>query len=257
MNKRQSKNTLRLRPIFLFLTLFIMPQISGCYTAPSKGHTESIREFVLASNMRERDNVIPEYKLGFGDVIEVNFFNNEKFDEMVTVRPDGRITVKRLGDMYVAGMTPSRLDTLLSERYARYIREPEITVIVRNFGGYKFYVLGEVKQPGGFELERDMTVMEALAMAGGTNQHANLKSVLILRPVEPNKVRAYRVDVTKLVKGGDRSLNKDIYFLQAKDVVYIPKTFVANISLFLKNVFDGVLPPVDIYLRALWWSKYD
>src|SRR3990172_184244 len=108
MNKRQSKNTLCLRPIFLFLTLFIMPQISGCYTAPSKGHTESIREFVLASNMRERDNVIPEYKLGFGDVIEVNFFNNEKFDEMVTVRPDGRITVKRLGDMYVAGMTPSR-----------------------------------------------------------------------------------------------------------------------------------------------------
>ena len=91
---------------------------------------------------------MPEYRLGFGDEIEVKFFNNAQFNEMITVRPDGRITLEKIGDIYVTGMTPSQLDSLITTTYADIIRDPEVTVFVRKFGSYQTYILGEVGDPG-------------------------------------------------------------------------------------------------------------
>ena len=85
----------------------------------------------------------PEYLLGFGDVIEIKFFRNTEFNETVTVRPDDRISLQKVGELEVSGMTPSQLDSVITAIYSEFVLEPEVTVIVRQFGGQNFYVLGK------------------------------------------------------------------------------------------------------------------
>lgn len=197
----------------------------------------------------------PEYRLGFGDLIEIKFFNNDRFNERVRVRPDGRITLEKVGDLYVAGMTPSHLDSLITEVYAEIILKPDVTVIVREFGGSRIYVLGEVNLPGGYAMQQDMNFLQAIATAGGAKDGAKLSSVMVLRKGKNGVINAFRVDLSRALKGRKIPGNPGIS-LQPQDVIYVPKTFVANVSTFMKQVYDGLLPPVDAYLRYLFWSRY-
>lgn len=194
-----------------------------------------------------------EYRLGFGDVIDVKFFNNNQFNETLTVRPDGRISMQKVGDIYVAGMTPMELGRRITEIYAKIIKDPEVTVIVRNFGGYQVYVLGEVKSPGAFPLQRSLTVLQSLALAGGHKETAMLKSILLLRRQQDGKIDVQRLDLSQ---NSAAAIQKNDLFLEASDIIYVPKTFIANVNTFLDQAFSGIIPPLDIYLRAAWWSRW-
>lgn len=231
--------------LFLFLSMGCAASHYGRY--PLEGASGKTNTTPATDNQK-----FPEYRFGFGDVIEVKFFRNEQFNETVKVRPDGRISLEKVGELNVTGMTPFQLDTVLTRLYGSFIRNPDITVIVREFGGYQVYVLGEVAAPGGFEIQRNMTILQALAVAGGPKVSAKLNSVIVLRRERTNDISAFRVDLTKPMKPKYESdvLQNDI-FIQPQDVVYVPKTFIANVSTFMKQVYDGVLPPVDLYLRAL------
>lgn len=204
-----------------------------------------------ASFQQHSQQGIPEYKLGFGDVIEVKFFNNEKFNETVTVRPDGRISLQKVGDILVAGMTPSELDMLITNAYSQIVKRPDVTVIVRQFGGYQVFVLGEVNKPGGFPLQQNMTILQAIAMAGGKKDTAKMGSVMILRRDENGELTAVKVNLADVVKGKSTE-NIPVH---AQDIVYVPKTFVANVSTFINQVFDGALPPLNAYLQVLFWTR--
>lgn len=202
-----------------------------------------------------KQTVVPEYKLGFGDVVEIKFFNNDQFNELVSVRPDGRITMEKIGDIFVTGMTPSKLDSLITVTYADIIINPDVTVFVRQFGGYKIYVLGEVNSPGGYALERNMTVLQALAASGGFKTTARLGNVMVLRQGKNGAVDAFKIDVTDFLNGENINLETEDLYLQPQDILYVSSTFIADVSTFLTQVYDGLLPPVDVYLRALWWSQ--
>ncbi|MCB0258645.1 MAG: polysaccharide biosynthesis/export family protein [Calditrichaeota bacterium] len=207
----------------------------------------SIDSLSVAAAWHNSEAETPEYRLGFGDVLDIRFFNSAQFDQTVTVRPDGRISILRLGDVYVNGMTPSQLDSIITEKYAEIIIDPDITVIVREFGAYQVYVLGEVNRSGGIALRREMTLLQAIAAAGGPNNYAKLSSVMLLRRDGKGEVEAVRIDLTKSLSGEAPS---DLP-VQAQDIIYLPKTFVASASVFMRQVYDGVLPPIDSYLRGV------
>ena len=194
----------------------------------------------------------PEYQLGYGDVVEVKFFRSPQFNETVTVRPDGRISLQRIGDVYVAGMTPARLDRLITQSYNEILVDPDVTVFVRNIGSHKVYVLGEVQQPGGYPVERDMTVLQTLASAGGPKESAKLKNIIILRQSPDKSLLPIMVNLTSSLKhggaNGDAAQNITI---QARDIIYVPKTAIASVSSFMNQIYNGILPPVDLYLRAV------
>lgn len=194
-----------------------------------------------------------EYRLGFGDIIEVKFFNNNQFNETLAIRPDGRISMQKIGEIFVAGMTPLELSQRITEVYAKIIKDPEVTVIVRNFGGHQVYVLGEVKSPGAFPLQRNLTVMQSLALAGGQKETAMLKSILLLRRQADGKIDVRRIDLSQ---NSPAAIQKNDLYLEAADIIYVPKTFIANINTFLDQAFSGIIPPLDIYLRAAWWSRW-
>jgi hypothetical protein len=97
--------------------------------------------------------------------------------------------------------------------------------------------------------------LQALAAAGGPKETAQLSSVMILRRGEGQSVNALKVDLTNATKGANGAISIDNFHVQGQDVIYVPKTFIASASAFLKRVYDGLLPPVDIYLRAAWLSQ--
>lgn len=193
-----------------------------------------------------------EYRLGYGDVLEIKFFNNEEFNTEVTVRPDGRITLQRVGDIKVTDMTPMELARLISKKYAEILVEPEVTVTVKQFGGNTVYVLGEVRNPGSYVVQRNMTLLRAIASAGGPTNEANLSSVMLIRMLDEKRVAAIRSDLTQALARKDTSPDLEI---RPYDIVYVPKTFIGNIRAFMTQVYDTVIPPLDLYARSVFWSR--
>lgn len=196
----------------------------------------------------------PEYQLGRGDVVEAKFFTNERFNETVTVRPDGRITLERVGDIYAAGMTPTALDSLITTAYASILHDPEVTVFVRQVGGDRVYVLGEVNAPGGYPVVRDMTVLQSIAAAGGTRRGARLGSVVVLREGAEDGVLL--LDLEKyLANGNGRPLSADLQ-VQPHDIVYVPKTTFHSFNDYMVALWDGSLRPVELLLNAAAFGAF-
>jgi protein involved in polysaccharide export with SLBB domain len=245
---------------FLLITLIVSGTF-GCSSSATTGQTYFRDVSSLDSGSAE---AVPEYRLGCGDEIEVKFFNNEQFNELIAVRPDGRITLERIGDIYVNGMTPSQLDSLVTVTYADIIRQPDVTVFVRRFGSYQVYVLGEVKNPGAYPVERNMTIVQVLSVAGGVPFSGAMGSVMVLRQGRNEEIKAVKIDVNYYLAGGrlrlttlEREIDISVndFFIQPMDIVYVPRTPIASIVEFLEEIYRGVLPPIDTYLRAVWWTR--
>lgn len=190
----------------------------------------------------------PEYRIGALDELEIRVRYHERLNVIVKVRPDGRITLEDLGDFLVADMTPVELDNAITTAYSEVIHEPEVTVFVRSFAGLSAYILGEVRNPGIVELRPKMTVLQALAAANGPIRGAKMSSVMRLRRDAAGQLQARRLDLNSAAV--KNAAHEDIY-LQPEDIIFVPKTFFASANDFLTQVYDGLLPPLDVYLRAL------
>jgi protein involved in polysaccharide export with SLBB domain len=246
--------------LFSQLMLMVVGAI-GCSSSAATGQTYFRDMSSLESGSAA---TVPEYRLGFGDEIEVKFFSNDQFNELISVRPDGRISLERIGDIYVNGMTPSQLDSLVTLTYGDIILNPDVTVFVRRFGSYPVYVLGEAKNPGAYPVERNMTIVQVLSVAGGVPFSGAMGSVMVLRQGRNEEIKAVKIDVNYYLAGGRlrlTTLEKEIdisvndFFIQPMDIVYVPRTPIASIVEFLEEIYRGVLPPIDTYLRAVWWSR--
>jgi len=199
--------------------------------------------------------LIPEYRLGFGDVIEVKFFDQDRFNETVAVRPDGRITLQRVGDVFVAGMTPTTLDSLITATYTQVLRAPDVSVFVRQFSKYQVYLLGEVRTPGGYPLQPGMTLVQSLALAGGVTKTARLGEVVVLRQGAAGGANGFKVDLGPHLDPGRSAAMDSLVYLQPQDIVYVPKTALGTLNDFLTQVWSGLTPPLDTYLRWLWLER--
>jgi polysaccharide biosynthesis/export protein PslD len=191
---------------------------------------------------------MPEYRIGILDELEIRVRYHDRLNGVVKVRPDGRITLEDIGDVYVANMTPTELDTIITKAYSDLIHAPEVTVIVRSFASLSVYVLGEVRNPGAIELKPKMTVLQALAATSGPIRGAKMNSVMMLRRDTTGVLKAVRLD---LKASAVKKAEYQDLFVQPEDIIFVPKTFIASVDEFLTQVYAGVLPPLDIYFRAL------
>jgi len=215
--------------------------------APEAEPPVELEELVVTKPPAEPET-IPEDRLGYGDVIQVRFFYNPNLDETLTVRPDGRITLPRMGDVLVVGMTPTQLDELITEKYSEIVRNPDVTVIVLKVGEEVVYVLGEVNDPGGYTLSpQGTTVLGAIAQAQGFKPSAKLNSVIIIKKNIQGVPVADRVNLTRAIGSGSM---KDDPLLEGNEIVYVPATFIAQVNTFLEQFFTKMMPPMDFYLKG-------
>ena len=121
------------------------------------------------------------YVIGAEDVIFVKVWRDNDVSGQFLVRPDGRISVPLIGDVTATDRTPEQLEKDISERLAKFIKDPQVNVGILSVGSKKYFILGEVNKPGAFPLVVPTNVLEALVNAGGFRDFANESKILILR----------------------------------------------------------------------------
>ncbi|HXH06372.1 MAG TPA: polysaccharide biosynthesis/export family protein [Vicinamibacterales bacterium] len=122
-----------------------------------------------------------DYRLAIGDKLRVEVYREPQLSQSVEVRPDGKITMPLVGDIAAAGLTTNELAGALTQRLRDYLTNPVVTVAVVEATPPYVYVVGEVNNPGAIPLRTPLTVLQALAMAGGFKDFANTKKIRILR----------------------------------------------------------------------------
>jgi polysaccharide export outer membrane protein len=160
-----------------------------------------------------------EYVIGPADVLEIAVWNNTLISRTVPVRPDGKISLPVLNDVQAAGLTPMQLQSFLSKALAAYIQTPEVSVIVREVHSFQVSVIGQVKTPGRYELTSRITVLDALAMAGGLSEYADRGRIIILRREGANtKQIPFAYD--KLTPGNG-SKGQENFFVRPDDIILV------------------------------------
>jgi len=122
-----------------------------------------------------------EYRIGAGDMLHLFVWKEPDLSHEITVRFDGKVTVPLLGDVEAAGRTPQELGDDIARGLGRYLAAPQVTLSVVQANSARFYVLGLVGHPGEFPLTRRITVLQALAIAGGFKEYARTDGIVIIR----------------------------------------------------------------------------
>lgn len=188
-----------------------------------------------------------EYVLAVGDQIAMRMAYHKEFDTDAVVRPDGRVTFPIVGDVMAAGYTPSKLDSVVTGDYARIIKNPDVVIIVKVYSDQLVYVLGEVVRPGAYEVQRGMTASQAIAQAGGATPIGKLTDVVLIRRETPYKAAGAKLDLERFLEDGD--FTADAY-LRAYDIVYVPKTKIGSMSVWMDNFFKGWTQPLSLIVRG-------
>jgi polysaccharide biosynthesis/export protein len=123
----------------------------------------------------------PNYSIAPEDVLTIDVWKEPEISRTVPVRRDGKISLPLLNDLQAAGLTPTQLGAEIVEKLRATIVHPQVTVIVAQMSSLRIYILGQVTRGGAYPLVPDMTVMQALSIAGGFTPYANLKKIYIMR----------------------------------------------------------------------------
>jgi polysaccharide export outer membrane protein len=153
-----------------------------------------------------------------GDILKIAVWGEEDLQGEVLVTPDGGFSFPLVGHLNSTGKTATELQDLVSERLAKYVSSPIVTVSIGQINGNKIYVIGQVKTPGAFVMNHTLDVMQALSMAGGATPFAALNDILILRRGSAGQV-ALTFKYSDVSRG--RNLEQNIQ-LQSGDVVVVP-----------------------------------
>jgi polysaccharide export outer membrane protein len=125
---------------------------------------------------------LPEgYVIGAEDVLNVVFWRDKEMSAEVVVRPDGKISLPLINDVQAAGLTPEQLRQQLEKAASKYVAEPNAAVVVKTINSRKAYITGNVIKPGGYPLADGMTVLQLIAVAGGLQEYADSKNIVLMR----------------------------------------------------------------------------
>lgn len=158
------------------------------------------------------------YKIGNGDILEIVTWKEPDFTKEIMVRLDGKITFPLLDDITVAGLTPLEVKAEIENGLKEYVTAPIVTVSVKAAESQKFYILGEISKTGEYKLVKDLTVLQAFALAGGFTEWASKKEIILIRH-EEGEEKIIRVNYKNIARGRDFSQN---IFIQANDTIIVP-----------------------------------
>ena len=179
-----------------------------------------------------------DYRIGRQDLLEIKVFDVEELNQTVRVSDDGSISMPLLGRLVVAGLTKTELEQMLARLLGeRYVRDPQVTVFVREYESKKIAVTGAVKKPGTFEMLGRKTLLEMISMAGGLDTDLG-KEIIVFRQADERPTERIALDLEQLVYRADPALN---LVLQPNDIVYVP--VVEKMRIFV----SGAVRNPDVY----------
>jgi protein involved in polysaccharide export with SLBB domain len=176
------------------------------------------------------------YRLSPGDEITLRFPLAPELNTIVVLAPDGSATAPLLGSEQLAGLTAAQARDKLTKDYASTLRTPLIDLSINTFGSSQIYVGGEVKDPGAKPVKGLLSLNQAVIAAGGVNETAKTGRIVVLRqaPGEPQP-HMLVLDLRRL--RDDTRLK-----IQPGDVVFVPRSSIAEVDLFVKQYITSLLP---------------
>jgi polysaccharide export outer membrane protein len=189
---------------------------SGQQSQPSAGVADPTLAVTGGSKPAGAASVdVKTYVIGAEDQIAVTVWDVPKLSAPYLVRPDGKITMPLIGDIQASGFTPDQLQRTLAEKLKeKYIQSPDVTVLVLQVNSKKYYIHGEVNQPGAYPLIVPTTVLEGLANGHGFRDFASVKKIRILRGTQQ-----FRFNYKEVTQGKRTEQN---IFLQPGDQIIVP-----------------------------------
>lgn len=180
-----------------------------------------------------------ELRFVVGDELQVTLPFYEDEDVTTRVAPDGNIYIPLIGSVQAVNRTPAALEAELEARYTEFLRFPEVGVVPTDFGNRLVFVGGEVDDPGAFVLQGPTGVLEAIFQADGFLNTAYKKNVVLIRR-GPNNLPMMRfLDLDAFANEGVPTENT---LLRPFDIVFVPKSPIAKINLFVAQYIEGVVP---------------
>ena len=173
---------------------------------------------IVASVSALAQDASPDYKLHAGDSITVSVWKELELQRKVIIRPDGRFSFPLAGEVQAAGRSADEVRVDIENQLKKYIPEPAVAVMVEDVSGNRVYVIGQVTKPGMYVMNPQLTVIQALSLAGGGTPFAKLDNISVIRGTgTAQKVMPFRYD--QVVEG--KSLQQNVT-LQSGDVVLVP-----------------------------------
>ena len=166
----------------------------------------------------------PAYRINPGDDVEVFVWGDERLQRTMRILPDGTFSFPLVGQVTAAGQLPADLERMITARLRPQYKDvvPQVTVSVKNPSGYQFSVVGKVKSPGTFTPGRYVNALEAISIAGGPSEFAQVANVRILRKDGP-RVTTVRPRIAAVLKGDMSQLTPDdIPYIRSGDTLIVP-----------------------------------
>jgi polysaccharide export outer membrane protein len=176
------------------------------------------------------------YRVNPSDVLELTFSLTPEFNQTVIVQPDGYISLRGVGDVSAAGQTLPELTESLKAAYSKILQDPEIAIDPKEFEKPFFTVGGQVGKPGKFDWYGDITLTQAIAIAGGFTEASKHSQVLLFRRVSDQWTEAKIINVKKMMSS--RNLQEDPE-LKPGDMLFVPKNALSKIKPFLPTTSVG------------------
>lgn len=224
-----------------FASLSVLLAVAGCASAPpgvqqasaARGGSEPAAVFAPWTNEDYR------YRIGPGDELALRFVVNPDLNANVVVGPDGRGVFPLISAQDVAGLTAEEANALLSRAYATVLRVPQVETLVAGYGASQIYVGGEVRDPGVKTIKGRLTVAQAVMSAGGFQETAKTGRVVVIRQ-RPGDTRLLMrtIDVADNLRGK----GGDDFAVLPGDLVFVPRSGIAEVDRFVQQYVKGILP---------------
>ena len=182
----------------------------------------------------------PRYRIQPSDVLEIHYRYTPEFDQTVSVQPDGFAAMQIIGDIKLQGLTLEQVKAAILERASERLKDPEITLVLKEFEKPYFVVGGEVGTPGRFEMRGTVTAIQAIAMAGGFKNSAKHSQVILFRKVSPDLAKTQILNLKAAMTGSASEPNID---LRPGDMLIVPQNRISKIERVVKIANLGAYIP--------------
>ena len=209
------------------------PSSKGPPIRPLVKGSQPVNEVELKATPPDSDPV-----LGAGDEIEISVYRNPELTRQIVIPPSQTIDMPLIGEVEVRGASAAELRRTLTEKLAKYIKDPQVSVRTTAVRSQNFLVLGEVAQPGEYSSATLTSALQAVARAGGFTEDAR-RQVVLIRP-SGEKADAYVLDLGRAFKSADLRANVS---MASGDILYVPPNVGAQIDRFARH-FRLWLEPV-------------
>lgn len=222
------------------ISLCVILALVGCSKKVKPSTPEDLKQ-PSPEAVSANDSRLPEFIIGAGDTIDIAVYRNDDMKRSIKIDSSGMIMLPLAGDIKASGKSVFQLRDEIKTRLAKYIIDPQVTISVSTTQSQKVIVLGEVRSPGIFTLDTDLTATEAISKAGGMTEDAKLEKVFLVRR-GTGKTEGEILDLDSVLNG---NTSKDVR-LKNGDILYVPAYAIADVSWFFGHLNQILSPIVNL-----------